>query len=190
MKISKGMIEHGAAALAALAERPGRTFPPNEVIAATVLEAALPEAGAAKEIAGIARQFHNSLLAARPTMPAEEAASFAVRHALALTAALVTSEVEKWAISRAAADGMRSIDQEFGALIASRQRAASFADDAAEGARKAFANDLRHLSDDHLRSEIDEVEDRVNEDTAWLEALVAEREARAKAAAGAQGGAA
>lgn len=48
-----------------------------------------------------------------------------------------------------------------------------------ESSRKAYAADLDGMSDDDIRREIEEVEDRINEDTDWLDALTAEREFRA-----------
>lgn len=43
-----------------------------------------------------------------------------------------------------------------------------------------FTADLEGMSDDQIETERDEVSDRIDEETAWLEALYAERRIRAR----------
>ncbi|MEM7212328.1 MAG: hypothetical protein AAF479_10625 [Pseudomonadota bacterium] len=52
-----------------------------------------------------------------------------------------------------------------------------------ESAVADFAHDLASLSDDGVAREITSISDRIDDDTSWLEALLAEQRIRARKAA-------
>lgn len=60
---------------------------------------------------------------------------------------------------------------------------ASVMERAQEAARAEFANDLNGMSDADIEAQIREVSETIDEETAWLEALTAEKAHRAKGGA-------